>query len=63
MKPNRPELLSVPEVCNILKLPKRSVYRLLKTKRLRMLRIGRLIRITADDLAEFIRDELQKGMA
>lgn len=42
------------EVSSLLRVSKRTVYRLRKSGRLRSLRIGRAVRVPADALAQFL---------
>jgi len=54
-----PRLLDVAEVARALGLPKASIYRILATKLLKAIKIGRRLKVSEDDLLAFI----QKGGA
>lgn len=47
---SRSELLTVPEVCDALRISKWSLYRLINERRLRTVRIGARRLVTRDDL-------------
>jgi len=47
-------LLTIPEVCDELRVSRRTVYRLIEQGRLRTVHIGRLVRITRRELDAFL---------
>lgn len=49
-----PRCYTVKEVAEILKLPLRTVYHLIATKRLRAVRVGKHIRVPHDALLELL---------
>lgn len=50
------ELLTISEVAEALRCPRRSVYGLVRSGALIALRIGRRLRVDAEDLRTFVRD-------
>lgn len=54
------ELLTANEVANILGIDLRTVYRLTSSRQLAHIRIGRSVRVTADDLAKFIHNHREE---
>ena len=66
MKPLEPRgridsLLTVAEVAEILQLSVRSVRRLIAEKKLRIVRIGRAVRVRPEDLRSFIEEAAKSG--
>lgn len=57
------KLLTVIEIASMLNISPRTLRRRIKDKTLPAVRIGRLVRIHPDDLAAFMRGELQNGDA
>ena len=50
-------LLTVDQVAKWLNVPKRSAYRLIESGRVRAVRLGKLIRIRAEDINAILRGE------
>ncbi|MFD9078625.1 helix-turn-helix domain-containing protein [Streptomyces erythrochromogenes] len=56
-----PELLTVPEVMELLKLGRSTVYDLIRSRRLVSITIGRARRIPADSVRRFIDHEIEEA--
>lgn len=54
-------LLTVEEVATALKLDKRAVYELLKTKQIRGLKVLRKWRVSSEGLTEFVSGQLESN--
>lgn len=54
-------LLTVEEVANALKLDKRAVYELLKTKQIKGLKVLRKWRVSSNSLSEFVSGQLESN--
>jgi len=54
-------LLSVPEAAFVLGLSERTVWYLLERQRLASVRVGRAVRISRQQLDQFIADETREG--
>ena len=52
-----PDVLTVREVCNVLRVSKTTAYRLLKTGQLSSRRIGSALRVSKESLINFIRND------
>jgi len=52
-----PDVLTVREVCNVLRVSKTTAYRLLKTGQLSSRRIGSALRISKESLIDFLRKD------
>jgi excisionase family DNA binding protein len=61
--PNGVEYLTVRDIQKILKVSRATAYSYIRGGRLRVHRIGRLVRITPDDLRDFVegRPRVNKG--
>jgi excisionase family DNA binding protein len=55
-KKQAPDLLKIPEAAEILKMGRSTVYKLISTKELPSIRIGRMIRISREDIDKFLSD-------
>ena len=55
-KKQAPDLLKILEAAEILKMGKSTVYKLISTKELPSIRIGRMIRIRREDIDKFLSD-------
>jgi excisionase family DNA binding protein len=55
-KKHGPDLLKILEAAEILKMGKSTVYKLVSTKELPSIRIGRMIRISREDIDKFLSD-------
>lgn len=56
------KLLTIKEVADILKLSKRTIYRFIESKKLKVIKItkGHVVRITEKDLNQFIKKHKTK---
>ncbi len=61
MNPLMNPLLSPQETAAVLNAKVQNVYKLIRDKRLRAIRIGRLIRIRKEDLVSFIEAKLHES--
>ncbi len=52
-----PDVLTVHEVCKVLRISKTTAYRLLKTGQLSSRRIGSALRVSKESLINFIRND------
>jgi len=49
-----PTVLTIAEVCNILKVSRTTVYRIIKEKELKAIKIRKTIRVKSCDLEEYL---------
>ena len=52
-----PDVLTIPELQKVLRIGRSTAYRLIKTSKLRCIRIGRSIRIPREYVLEFIKTQ------
>ena len=57
-----PELFIPAEVCRVLRVKIRKFYQLVRSGRLRALRIGRELRVSSDDLQAFLEEQRKRGI-
>ena len=55
-----PKLLTPKEIANKLSIPVRSAYRIIREKKIRSFRVGRLIRVLEGDFEAYIASELSE---
>ena len=54
---NCPNILTVSELCKLLRVSRNTAYRYLRLKRIRFVRVGRQIRIPRDAVIDFLKGD------
>ncbi len=60
---NLPRLLSIEGVCQYLQMGKTTVYELIRSGDIPHMRVRSRIRVSADDLKEYLENNKQRGMS
>lgn len=63
MADNKQKMLTVPDVANLFQVSDQHIYDLVKARRIRYFRFGRLIRFRLADLEDYIQANLSEPMA